>query len=300
MRAGGILALAGLFTLTACAMDAPTAFVIERAAQPPPPRATLVNAGTDSPRGGTYVVRYGDTLSEIAERTRIDMGQLARLNGIIAPYNIRAGQTLVLPGALTASLAPTGQLPLLPTTIQGQIEVLSRSPQGFATRTAAPTPVTQVATRADTAPTLRNATPLPSPPARSAGGLTWPLKGQVVSTFGSKGGGVANDGIDIRAPLGTPVVAIDNGVVAYASDELKALGNLVLIQHTGGWVSAYANAGSLSVKRGDTVSRGQQVATAGQTGNAKAPGIHFELRRGTTAVDPIPYLNGGGVALAAR
>ena len=292
-------------------MPAPTAFVIDRNAQPAPPRATLAGAPSQEPisRGGTYVVRFGDTLSEIAERARIDMGQLARLNGIPAPYNIRAGQTLVLPGALTASLAPTGQLPLLPTTIQGQIEVLSRSPQGFAPSTAAPTQVAQTTTRANTAPGVldgraggapRNATPLPTPPARSAGGLTWPLKGQVVSTFGSKGGGVSNDGIDIRAPLGTPVVAIDNGVVAYASDELKALGNLVLIQHSGGWVSAYANAGSLAVKRGDTVTRGQLVATAGQTGNAKAPGIHFELRRGTTAVDPIPYLNGGGVALAAR
>jgi murein DD-endopeptidase MepM/ murein hydrolase activator NlpD len=283
-------------------MPSPTAFVLERGVQPQPPRATLATAQTltDVPRSGTYTVRSGDTLSEIAERYRIDMGQLARLNGISAPFNIRAGQSLVLPGALTASLAPTNQLPLLPTTIQGQIEVLSRSPQGFAPSAPVATAVAQANTRVTAAPPLRNATPLPTPPARAASGLTWPLRGEVVSTFGSKGGGVANDGIDIRAPLGTPVVAVDHGVVAYASDELKALGNLVLIQHAGGWVSAYANAGSLTVKRGDTVARGQQVATAGQTGNAKVPGIHFELRRGTTAVDPIPYLNGAGVALAAR
>ena len=133
MRARGCLALAGLLTLTACAMDAPTAFVIDRSVQPPPPRATLAGTPSQQPiarAGGTYVVRSGDTLSEIAERAQIDMGQLARLNGIPAPYNIRAGQTLLLPGSLTASLAPTGQLPLLPTTIQGQIEVL----QSFAPR----------------------------------------------------------------------------------------------------------------------------------------------------------------------
>jgi murein DD-endopeptidase MepM/ murein hydrolase activator NlpD len=223
------------------------------------------------------------------------MGQLARLNGLSPPYMIRSGQTLVLPGALTASIAPTGQLPLAPVntaTIQGQIEILHRAPQGYFANQA-------VAQAPRTAPAMQDARPLPPPPTRAGTGFVWPLRGEVVSTFGSKGGGVANDGIDIRAAAGTPVVAVDNGVVAFASDELKALGNLVLIQHAGGWVSAYANAGAISVRRGDIVTRGHPVATAGQTGNARNPGIHFELRKGTQAVDPLQHLSGIG-AIAAR
>jgi murein DD-endopeptidase MepM/ murein hydrolase activator NlpD len=131
--------------------------------------------------------------------------------------------------------------------------------------------------------------------------MVWPVRGTIASTFGSKGGGIANDGIDIRAAAGAPVVAVDNGIVAYAGNELKALGNLVLIQHAGNWVSAYANTGSLTVQKGQTVTRGQQVATTGQSGNAKFVGLHFELRRGTEAVDPLQHLpRVGNGELAAR
>ncbi|MBM3507564.1 MAG: M23 family metallopeptidase [Alphaproteobacteria bacterium] len=300
MRAGGLRAFGALFVLTACVAPPGAPALVIDSTNTPPSRATLAAAPTPAAPAraasrGTYVVRGGDTLSEIAVRERVDMGQLARLNGLSPPYTIRAGQTLVLPGALTASIAPTGQLPLAPVntaTIQGQVEILHRAPQGYFANqvVGAQTP------RA--APALRQAVALPPPPTRAGAGFAWPMRGEVVSTFGAKGSGVANDGIDIRAALGTPVVAVDNGVVAYASDELKALGNLVLIQHEGGWVSAYANAGSLSVKRGDVVTRGQQVATAGQTGNAKHPGIHFELRKGTQAVDPMHYLS--AVTVAAR
>jgi murein DD-endopeptidase MepM/ murein hydrolase activator NlpD len=299
MRAGAWPAVFASLALSGCALS-DFAELNTTAAPAPPPRAALAAAPVPAllpaadARAGTYVVRGGDTLSEISARLRIDMGQLARLNGLSPPYTIRVGQTLVVPGALTASVAPSNQLPLLPTTIQGQIEVLSRAPQGYFANQP-----TAASTRANTAPALREAAPLPPPPTRAGAGFAWPLRGEIVSTFGSKGGGVANDGIDIRAPAGTPVVAVDNGVVAFAGDELKALGNLVLIQHAGNWVSAYANAGGLAVKRGDLVKRGQAIATAGQTGNAKTPGIHFELRRGTQAVDPLMHLSAPAAQVAA-
>ncbi len=115
----------------------------------------------------------------------------------------------------------------------------------------------------------------------------WPARGRVIAGY-SKGG---NEGINIAVPEGTPVKAAEGGTVAYAGSELKGYGNLVLIRHPNGYVSAYAHNGELKVKRGDTVKRGQVVANSGQSGNVSSPQLHFELRKGSTPVDPTPYLN---------
>jgi len=116
----------------------------------------------------------------------------------------------------------------------------------------------------------------------------WPARGRVIAGFSGKGG---NEGINIAVPEGTPIKAAEGGTVAYAGNELKGYGNLVLIRHANGYVSAYAHNGALNVKRGDAIKRGQVVATAGQTGNVSSPQLHFELRKGSTPVDPTPYLN---------
>ena len=116
----------------------------------------------------------------------------------------------------------------------------------------------------------------------------WPARGRVISGYSGKGG---NEGINIAVPEGTPVKAAEGGTVAYAGSELKGYGNLVLIRHPNGYVSAYAHNGELKVKRGDTVKRGQVVANSGQTGNVSSPQLHFELRKGSAPVDPTPYLN---------
>jgi murein DD-endopeptidase MepM/ murein hydrolase activator NlpD len=116
----------------------------------------------------------------------------------------------------------------------------------------------------------------------------WPARGRIIEGF--KAGG--NDGINISVPSGTSVRAAENGVVVYSGDGLKGYGNLVLIKHPNGFVSAYANNGELDVKRGDTVKRGQIIAKSGDTGNVNAPQLHFELRKGSTPVDPTNYLAG--------
>ena len=116
----------------------------------------------------------------------------------------------------------------------------------------------------------------------------WPARGRIIQGF--KAGG--NDGINIAVPEGTSVKAAEGGVVAYAGSELKGYGNLVLIRHPNGFTSAYANNGELDVKRGDTVKRGQTIAKSGQSGNVPSPQLHFELRRGSTPVDPTSYLAG--------
>jgi murein DD-endopeptidase MepM/ murein hydrolase activator NlpD len=135
------------------------------------------------------------------------------------------------------------------------------------------------------------AAPMTSAEADAAGvapEFRWPARGRIIEAF--KAGG--NDGINIAVPEGTSVRAAESGVVAYAGDELKGYGNLVLIRHPNGFVTAYANNGELDVKRGDTVKRGQVIAKSGQTGNVNSPQLHFELRKGSTPVDPTGYLAG--------
>mgnify|MGYP001254070734 CR=1 FL=1 len=121
----------------------------------------------------------------------------------------------------------------------------------------------------------------------NSSGFRWPARGRVINGFGN-----GNEGINIAVPEGTPIKAAEGGVVAYAGSELKGYGNLVLIRHDNGWVSAYANNADLKVKRGDKVSRGQTIANSGQTGNVTSPQLHFELRKGSTPVDPLPHLAG--------
>jgi len=125
-------------------------------------------------------------------------------------------------------------------------------------------------------------------PASSSAEFRWPARGRVIAGYAGKGG---NEGINIAVPEGTPIKAAEGGVVAYAGSELKGYGNLVLIRHPNGYVSAYAHNGELSVKRGEQVKRGQVVAKSGQSGNVNSPQLHFELRKGSTPVDPMPYLS---------
>ena len=115
-------------------------------------------------------------------------------------------------------------------------------------------------------------------------------RGTVLAGFGKRPDGTHNDGVNISVPLGTDVVAADSGTVAYAGNELKGYGNLVLIRHDNGWVSAYAHADTLLVKRGDSIKRGQVIAKAGKTGTVDQPQVHFELRQGSKPVDPLPHM----------
>ncbi|HIP79715.1 MAG TPA: M23 family metallopeptidase, partial [Kiloniellaceae bacterium] len=124
------------------------------------------------------------------------------------------------------------------------------------------------------------------PPPRAQSTFLWPVQGPVLSSFGGKADGVHNDGINIAAPRGTPVRAAENGVVAYAGEELKGFGKLLLIKHADGWITAYAHNEKLLVVAGDVVNRGQTIARVGSSGSVGRPQLHFEVRRGTRAVNP--------------
>ncbi|SEQ03871.1 Peptidase family M23 [Faunimonas pinastri] len=127
----------------------------------------------------------------------------------------------------------------------------------------------------------------------SGDAFRWPVRGRVIASFGKSDNGEKNDGINLAVPEGTPVKAAEDGTVIYAGSELKSYGNLVLVRHANGWVSAYANNKTLKVKRGDQVHRGEVVALSGMSGGVTTPQVHFELRKGATPVDPLPHLSEG-------
>ncbi|HXW70418.1 MAG TPA: LysM peptidoglycan-binding domain-containing M23 family metallopeptidase [Methylocella sp.] len=170
--------------------------------------------------------------------------------------------------------APNGKPEAAHAVKSAKLETPGEAPK--ATPAAAPA---EPAKQAAATPTAQS-TPAPE--------FRWPARGRIIQGF--KPGG--NDGINIAVPEGTSVKAAESGVVAYAGNELKGYGNLILIRHPNGFVSAYANTGDIEVKRGDTVKRGQTIAKSGQTGNVTSPQLHFELRKGTTPVDPTQYLAG--------
>jgi murein DD-endopeptidase MepM/ murein hydrolase activator NlpD len=133
-----------------------------------------------------------------------------------------------------------------------------------------------------------------SSPAGAGPHFIRPVSGETIAGFGSAGSGQTNDGINIAAPAGTPVHAADSGTVIYTGNELAAFGNLVLIRHAGGWVTAYGHLAKIDVAKGATVVQGQPIGTVGQTGSAPTPQLHFEIRQGAKPIDPAPFLPGRG------
>jgi len=217
------------------------------------------------PAAPVHVVRRGDTLYSVSRKHGVDMNTLANLNNVKQPYTLSLGQKLFLPGAVGV----------------GEDEVKKTDKSRSSTLQPEKKPQKRVSKKSPIV--------LPKTPSRS-GRFLWPVKGKVISNFGSSGGGRHNDGINIKASKGTIVKATENGVVAYAGNEIKGFGNLLLIKHSDGWVSAYAHTDKITVKRGQTVKKGQEIARVGSTGNVKDAQLHFELRKGTKAVNPREYL----------
>ena len=139
-----------------------------------------------------------------------------------------------------------------------------------------------------------------APEPRGGSRFLWPLRGAILSDYGPKPGGLHNDGINISASRGASVVAADNGVVAYAGNELRGFGNLLLIRHADGWMTAYAHLDDMLVERGAKVTRGQKIGTVGSTGNVSSPQLHFEVRRGNRAIDPRDHLGSGKARQSRR
>ena len=253
------------------------------------PGSTLLMPG----RSGEIVVGKGDTLRGLAIKNHVDFNALAAANHKTAPYVVRVGEHLRLPGSFAAPQSAGSRSSAV------EVQPLPPPPKPKAVTTASasvpqqalPPPVA-AAPSAPAAAAAAAAPPPPSAPLPTAiKGFVWPIKGELLVGFGPQAAkGQNNDGINIAAAKGTPIHAVEAGVVAYVGNELKGFGNLVLIKHADGWVSAYAHADQVEVKKGQSITKGQEIGTVGQTGSVSQPQLHFELRRQGEAVDPETYL----------
>ena len=239
------------------------------------------------PRLRLHLVRAGDTLGGVANTYDIGLYDLARLNGLKPPYTIYVDQRLRLPGGSIGGETTMTTVSVSPNIGKSPPPPLPKNPPAWDSsarkKPDAPAPVVS-------RPTKTRA--VASPPPASGRGFIWPVKGRVISGFGAKAKGLRNDGINIAARRGTPVRAAENGVVVYAGNELRGFGNLLLLKHANGWVSAYAHNEKLTVKRGAKIRKGQTIATVGSSGGVSSPQLHFELRKGKRARDPRPHLRG--------
>ena len=233
-----------------------------------------------------HVVNPGDTLASIARRNHISVAELARANNLEPSAKLKLGTRLTVPvrtaAATPAPNAPFVTQPVATLPIAGTKMAAAVQPQSARLAQANPTPE-------------ENEAEAPVKSSEATGALPtfrWPVRGKVIAGYGAKTNGKSNDGINLAVPEGTPVKAAEDGVVAYAGNELKGYGNLILIRHSNGYVTAYAHASELLVKRGDTIKRGQVIAKSGQSGEVGSPQLHFEIRKGSTPVDPLQFLNG--------
>ena len=292
-----------------------------------PPKSSLrapgaqpaVMYGASNPGSGFRVkAGKGDTLSVLSRRYGVPVEAIQSANNL-GDGRLSAGQELIIPTVRKPSAAETPKpqvaaaTPKAATDASPAVRVVKTTPipapgsapaaqeaaggygAGFgadakpdettngvkASQEVTGEPKTRVA----------NIGQLPAPEPMSGNSFRWPVKGRVIGGFGPKSDGGHNDGINLAVPQGTSVKAAENGVVAYAGNELKGYGNLVLVRHANNWVSAYAHNDEILVKRGDKVRRGEIIAKAGATGSVSSPQVHFELRKGSRPVDPTKYMS---------
>ncbi|WP_170921242.1 M23 family metallopeptidase [Enhydrobacter aerosaccus] len=241
----------------------------------------------------SYVVKNKDTVDGIARRYGVSPQAIIERNKLKSPYTLQAGQTIEIPGAKVVLATAETQA------------VAPNQPSGVKRETLAPPPGQTEASRSEAsrseaprsaAPTPEPGQPTPlSPPAKekaaAAPRFEWPVHGKVVVPYGNRDG-QKSDGIDIQADKDAPVHAADSGTVVYAGNEVRGMGNLLLVSHPGGYITAYGYNDSLLVKKGETVKKGQVIAKVGATGNAPDPRLHFEVRRGNKTIDPATVLPG--------
>ncbi len=237
-----------------------------------PPYSLRVSQSLRISNPRRHVIQRGETMYGISRGYGVELTELVRLNRIAAPYTLTPGASLVLPAAPLADPARVAKLP-------GKLDSPAK---------ASPGKMQKAAVRVAAKP-ARLAV-IPKPPPRAGSKFQWPAQGKLLTSFGPKKGGLHNDGINIAAARGAPVRAAENGVVIYSGNELRGFGNLILIRHAGGWVTAYAHTEGINVARGQKVKRGQAIAKIGSSGNVSRPQLHFEIRKGSRAVDPRRFL----------
>ncbi len=254
-------------------------------------------------------VAPGDTLYSLSRKYEIPVNDLAVMNKISSPFTLSVGQKLKVPKLDTVETKSNSEIKQIKSDASVKKVEPKKAPEKKDAVTNKKTDQKNAQKKSEK---KSQAVPMPGAKskqnaqstktssgvqkqslkiaARSASKFSWPVRGKILSQYGAKKGGLFNDGINISANLGTAVKAAENGVVAYAGNEVKGMGNLVIIQHSDGWMTVYAHLDSMSVRRGTKVVVGQQIGKIGKTGKVDTPQLHFEIRKGTKAYNPITYL----------
>ena len=230
-------------------------------------------------------VRGGDSYYTIAKRNRISVQDLIAVNNAAPPYRLEKGQIITLPTQREIIIKKGDTLYSISRTYGVDVNLLARQNNlkpPYHLNVDQKLVVAQGSTKRQV---TKRSKASPPPPILS-GSFMQPVSGRVISGFGSKKNGLHNDGINFSVPLGTPVKAAENGVVVYAGNDLPGFGNLLLVKHANGYVTAYAHTQSFLVKQGSRVKRGQVIAKSGKSGNVSEPQLHFEIRQGSRAINP--------------
>jgi murein DD-endopeptidase MepM/ murein hydrolase activator NlpD len=270
-----------------------------------------------------YVVQPGDTLYKIEAQTGAGLRQIVEANNLAMPYTLQVSQRLTIPGglyhrvargetgiaiaraygaswadivSLNAILPPyilrEGQRLRLPVSASAVPVTVDITPEQRAASFSLN--IDDVVTGGEPALAQAGAQPasvaLVDRPTHFAGTFIWPVEGSLLRRFGVMGGGRTNDGINIGAALGTAVHAASDGVVVYSGNEIGVFGGLVLVDHGGGWITAYGHLGQLDVARADKVFAGQKIGAVGDTGYVTQPQLHFEIRKDRKPLDPLTKL----------
>jgi len=270
------------------------------------PRTSRKVATQSRPKSGVVTVRKGETLYGLSRTYNVPVRDIINANRLRAPYSLAIGQKLSLPGRRhhTVKRGETGSaiaraygVKLSDLMRQNNI----RSPYilqvgqklalpGGAKQRAAVTVTASNSSKKTTGGGTVVGNKVYKAPPRTSSRFAWPLTGKLLSSYGVKPDMQKNEGINIAARRGANVRSAEAGVVVFASDALQSYGNMLLIKHAEGWLTAYAHNDQLLVGEGQNVKKGQIIAKAGNTGGVKSPQLHFEVRKGRTTYDPLRYL----------
>lgn len=267
-----------------------------------------------------HLVKRGETVLSIANLYKVDLPMLIHLNQFQSPYTLFEGQRIQIPQSMTSASQLPGNVTIQQKPFQDSLESSSHQPS-FLTKPTEQLPLVAQDKKEEkvsiipTIPPLENpileptiesqkpeiqgksfsgplaVLPTPDPLPTKDKIFSLPVTGETLVEFGLQSNGSQNDGINIAAPQGAPVRAAEKGTVTYAGNELQGFGNLVLIKHDNGWMSAYGHLGKITASRGQSVQKGQQIGTVGKTGSVTSPQVHFELRHGGICVNPKDYVS---------
>ncbi len=266
---------------------------IQKPAPKPAPKPKTTPKTTTRVNLTDITVGAGDTLYSLSRKYAVPVNDLAVINNLSAPFTLRVGQKIKVPNvaaanARAANVSTKTASPKPKTVTKPKSEPVKKKtePKKESAKPKTQPVQTKSQTKISSDPTQK----LPKIAARSSSKFSWPVRGKILSAYGTKSTGLFNDGINISASMGASVRAAENGVVAYAGNEVKGMGNLIIIQHSDGWMTVYAHLDTIGLRHGARVNVGDKIGTVGKTGKVSEPQLHFEIRRGTKSYNPTKYL----------